>query len=137
MLVKDFDHIVFTVNNIQESIDFYTTNLGFKHLEFKADIDKDVDPLRVRNALVFGNKKINLHQRHKEMDPFAQTPTVGSQDLCFILSDDLTVDQAINQLTYKGIETFGHSNKPGSMGLIESFYIRDPDGNLLEFAKYL
>lgn len=125
MEIQRIDHIVLTVADIEKTVDFYTSVLGFKCISFKGD----------RKALVFGNQKINLHQKGKEFEPKAEHPTCGSADLCFITSTDL--DTVLTELREKGIEVIeGIVERRGAMGTILSVYFRDPDKNLVEVSRY-
>lgn len=74
MEIKNLDHLVLTVADIDKTIEFYTRILGFKAVTFGAN----------RKALIFGNQKINLHQKGHEFEPKTGFPTCGSADLCFI-----------------------------------------------------
>lgn len=59
MKIKNIDHLVLTVADIEKTVDFYTSILGFEVLVFGEN----------RKALTFGNQKINLHQKGKEFEP--------------------------------------------------------------------
>ena len=88
-----------------------------------------------RKALTFGSSKINLHQRGRELEPKAATPTPGSADLCLIADDSL--DVVVAELAAIGIAIEeGPVQRTGALGLINSVYIRNPDGNLIELATY-
>lgn len=79
MKIKNIDHLVLTVADIEKTVDFYTSILGFEVVTFGEN----------RKALTFGNQKINLHQKGKEFEPKAEYPTCGSADLCFISETDI------------------------------------------------
>ncbi len=55
-MIKRIDHLVLTVQNLQETIDFYTSVLGMEEETFGAG----------RKVLYFGNQKINLHEAGHE-----------------------------------------------------------------------
>ena len=124
MKISHLDHLVLTVSNIDDSIDFYTKTLGFELVIFNN-----------RKALKFGNQKINLHQKGKEFEPKAKNPTMGSADLCFIAETKLE-DIAL-ELKQKDIEIVeGIVERTGATGKIRSIYFRDPDFNLIEVSNY-
>ncbi len=125
MQIKNIDHLVLTVADINKTIDFYTNILGFEVVTFGDN----------RKALTFGNQKINLHQKEKEFEPKAEHPTTGSADLCFISETD--VDDVLEELKHKNIEIIeGVVERTGAIGKIKSVYFRDPDLNLIEISNY-
>ena len=87
-----------------------------------------------RKALVFGDQKINLHERGKEISPHALRPTPGSADLCFIT--EVPIEQVIEVLRENGVECESPVERTGACGPITSIYFKDPDGNLLEVSNY-
>lgn len=125
MKIKNIDHLVLTVADIEKTVDFYTSILGFEVLVFGEN----------RKALTFGNQKINLHQKGKEFEPKAEYPTCGSADLCFISETD--IHEVLQELKEKNIEIIeGIVERTGALGKIQSVYFRDPDLNLIEISKY-
>ena len=125
MQIECIDHLVLTVQNIQASCDFYTKILGMKAVAFKGG----------RQAVVFGNQKINFHESGKEFDPKALRPIPGSADICFVARDPLTkIISHLDDCDVKIIE--GPVERTGAMGPMTSIYIRDPDQNLIEVAIY-
>ena len=126
--ISNIDHIVLTVKNIEKTAEFYTKVMGMK-LEY-------FGPNQDRVSLKFGIQKINLHQYHCEFKPHANQPTPGSIDICFITEQKLT--QAMEYVHSLGIPIEeGPIQRTGARGPIQSFYFRDPDGNLIEVANYL
>ena len=124
--IESLDHLVLTVADLQRSIDFYTQILGMQEITFGNN----------RNALLFGKQKINLHLKGKEIEPKAAAATCGSADLCLLTSTDL--NDVIQHLQRQQIEIpDGIVQRTGAVGQIESVYLRDPDGNLLEISRYL
>ncbi len=125
MKVNKIDHLVLTVNDIEASCVFYTTVLGMEEISFGQG----------RKAVVFGDQKINFHQVGKEFEPKALQPTPGSGDLCFITES--LMSEVVSHLQTCGAEIIeGPVKRSGAAGPITSIYIRDPDGNLIEIAKY-
>ena len=88
-----------------------------------------------RKALKFANQKINLHQQGTEFEPKARHPIPGSADLCLITRADMNeISQHLLEQTIE-IEQ-GPVQGNGACSAIESVYIRDPDQNLIEIARY-
>ena len=126
MKIETIDHIVLTVTDIQETVRFYESVLGMRADQFGTD----------RIALKFGDQKINLHQQGNEFEPKAERATPGSVDVCFLTSTRL--EKAMEHVKERGVEIVeGPVSRTGAGGPITSFYIRDPDGNLIEIANHL
>ncbi len=125
MEVDRIDHIVLTVRSIAAASEFYSRVLGMKVVTFGAG----------RTALQFGEQKINLHEVTREFEPKALRPTPGSGDLCLITRTPL--GKVIEHLRACGVEIEeGPGPRTGARGPIESVYVRDPDGNLVEISNY-
>ena len=125
MKIDRIDHLVLTVIDINATVRFYQTILGMEKLSFKG-----------RTALGFGEQKINLHEQGREFNPMADLPTPGSADICLITETPLL--EAMQHVQNHGVEIIeGPVTRTGATGLIESFYFRDPDLNLIEVANYL
>ncbi len=123
--IDRLDHIVLTVRNIDATCDFYARVLGMQVVTFGNG----------RKALTFGNQKFNLHESGKELEPRAQNPAPGSADICLISSTPLPV--VVAHLQSCGVEILqGSVRRTGATGPIESVYVRDPDGNLVEISNY-
>lgn len=124
MHVDRLDHLVLTVRSIQATCDFYADTLGMEIISFGNG----------RQALLFGQQKINLHEVGKEFAPKALRPTPGSADLCFITT--VPLDDAIDHLQSCGIALIGEPvERTGAIGSLRSIYFRDPDGNLIELSN--
>ncbi len=125
MNITALDHLVLTVADIDRSIDFYTRVLGMQEITFGEG----------RKALLFGSQKINLHRQGAEIVPHAQTPVCGSADLCLLTDTPLV--QVEQELAAHGVALLsGIVPRTGAVGPIDSLYLRDPDGNLLEISRY-
>lgn len=124
MTLDRLDHLVLTVRDVQATTAFYGDVLGLEAVRFG----------RGRLALRFGDQKLNLHQAGQEIDPRAARPTPGSADLCFLTSEPLAFWLARLRAAGVAVEE-GPVMRTGALGPIESLYLRDPDGNLLEIAR--
>ncbi|WP_065678428.1 VOC family protein [Vibrio atlanticus] len=125
MEISQLDHLVLTVKDLTVTVDFYQRVLGMKPIQFGEG----------RLALSFGNQKINLHQFGNEFEPKARCVQVGGADLCFISNTPLV--EVIELVESQGVVIEeGPIARTGAMGKIQSIYIRDPDGNLIEISNY-
>ena len=126
MTVDSLDHLVLTVRDVAATCAFYTRVLGMEEVTFGSN----------RKALTFGRQKINLHEAGREFEPKAAQPTPGSADLCFLTEEPLP--QVMAHLAKCGVPIVeGPVRRTGAQGLLESVYVRDPDGNLIELANKL
>jgi catechol 2,3-dioxygenase-like lactoylglutathione lyase family enzyme len=124
MTLDSLDHLVLTVADIPATCDFYVRTLGMRAVTFGEN----------RVALAFGAQKINLHQAGQEFEPKAARPTPGAADLCLLTRTPLPEVQA--HLAAVGVPVVaGPVPRTGATGPIESVYVRDPDGNLIEIAS--
>ncbi len=125
MKVVGFDHLVLTVGSIEATVAFYERALGMTGETFGAD---------KRWALRFGPHKINLHLKGHEFEPKAGTALTGTADLCFLVDD---IAGVAAQLKAAGVEPFmGPVPRTGARGTMTSYYLRDPDDNLIELSAY-
>ncbi len=86
-------------------------------------------------ALAFGRQKINLHKAGAEFEPKATRPGPGSGDFCFVT--EAPIADVVSHLQENGIAIVeGPVPRTGATGPMTSVYLRDPDGNLVEIARY-
>lgn len=123
-MIKKIDHLVITTAVPEECLAFYR-KLGFK-----------VRDAGGRYELFAGDFKINVHVRGQELSPHAQTVQTGSADLCFELEENLEAFRNRIEENRLIIE-LGIVKRTGVNGPMRSIYLRDPDGNLVEFCSYL
>lgn len=123
--VNAIDHFVLTVSDIQAACNFYSRVLGFGVVTFEDN----------RFALTFGHQQINLHLAGQEFDPKARHPGAGTADVCFTTGNSLE-DWKTHLSGCKVDVLLGPVRQQGALGEMQSIYIRDPDGNLIEIAKY-
>jgi catechol 2,3-dioxygenase-like lactoylglutathione lyase family enzyme len=126
MRVTGIDHLVLYATDVDRTCEFYAGTLGVARVE-------EFGGGRV--ALSFGETKLNVHPAGDEYEPHAAAPTPGAADFC------LVVDEPVEALA----ERFADADVPlvdgpvartGARGGMRSVYVRDPDGNLVEFAHY-
>jgi catechol 2,3-dioxygenase-like lactoylglutathione lyase family enzyme len=123
--IERLDHIVLTVQSVEETCAFYKNLFGMEIVTFGKD----------RRALIFGNQKINLHQLGMEFLPKAAVPTAGSADLCLVT--EMPLPEVIQHAESLGVEIEeGPVDRTGAVGPIRSVYVRDPSKNLIEIANY-
>ena len=126
------DHLVLNCRDVAATTRFYTEVLGMREVTFGDG----------RKAVAFGRQKINLHAAGQvaqgargSIAAIAARPTPGSADICLIVAESL--DAVTAHLATCGIALEGPVTRTGALGPIESIYVRDPDGNLIELARYL
>jgi len=131
LTVRRVDHLVLTCRDVAATIRFYTEVLGMREVTFGDG----------RKAVAFGRQKINLHpagQRAQggtgSVAAVAAQPTPGSADLCLIVVEPVEAIAAHLAACGVPIEE-GPVTRTGALGPIESVYVRDPDGNLIELSR--
>jgi catechol 2,3-dioxygenase-like lactoylglutathione lyase family enzyme len=126
--VRGFDHVALPMQNAQAMLAFYR-GLGFPVTE------------NARACSVYiGDQMINFHQTATWQDPTftlrapAAKPPCG--DLCFVW--DGTPESLRTWLDHAGAKIIEGpvARQGGRKKAASSVYIRDPDGNLLEFMIY-
>jgi len=123
--IERMDHMVLTVRDMDVTSEFYARVLGMEPIVYGDN----------RRALRFGQQKINLHRFGNEREPHAFRALPGSADLCFVTGRSMDVVAA--HLADQGVEIHeGPVRRLGAVGPITSIYIRDPDQNLIEIARY-
>jgi catechol 2,3-dioxygenase-like lactoylglutathione lyase family enzyme len=126
--VRGFDHVALPMQNTGAMVTFYR-NLGFQTSETATAVSVHI-----------GDQMINFHRPTHWQDPRftlrapAAKPPCG--DLCFVwdgtaASLKMTLDRAGAKVVEGPVDRQGGRRKTGS-----SVYVRDPDGNLLEFMTY-
>jgi catechol 2,3-dioxygenase-like lactoylglutathione lyase family enzyme len=127
--VDRLDHLVINVRDIEITASWYQRVLGMEREEFGEER---------RTALKFGGQKINLrpHDADRHVWVSGQCTEPGHADVCFITA--VGPDQVVAHLKACGVVIEqGPVAREGALGMMESVYCRDPDGNLIEIASYL
>ena len=129
--ITSFDHVAVPMQNTGAMIAFYRA-LGLHVMETAG-----------RVSVHFGDQKINFHRPSSwqqasatSLRAPAATPPCG--DFCFVWSG--SEDSLTAVLDRAGAEIIGSGLRDGgrALGTVRgmSRYVRDPDGNLLEFMIY-
>lgn len=130
-IVKSLDHLVLTCTSVPATISWYSRYLGMKPETFTPPSSPSVQ----RHALRFGQQKINLHQKGREFEPKAATALPGTADVCFLVGQDSDLEALVRAFQKEGIEVLEGQKvvaRTGARGGLQSVYVRDPDGNLVE-----
>ena len=129
--ISSFDHVAVPMQNTEEMIAFYRA-LGVHVMETAG-----------RVSVHFGDQKINFHrpaswQRASSTALRAPAATPPCGDFCFVWSG--SEESLTTVLDRAGAEIIGSGMRDGgrALGTVRgmSRYVRDPDGNLLEFMIY-
>lgn len=129
MTVSNIDHVAIPIANVDEMLDFYQL-FGFK-------VDRSLAPRLF--AILTDSQKLNFHApelwRNDSFTLRGPKATPGCGDLCFHWNSDL--DSLRELLNTHSIEIEeGPVPRIGGQGRGTSLYVRDPDGNLVEFITY-
>lgn len=127
MKMRRIDHIVLTVNSLEESSRFY-------HEVFDMPfIDRQTDDSVI--TLRCGHQLIRLQKAERPTDLKAPHPTTGAADLCLVAGDK--VEDILRHLRSYYVDVVaGPVKKEGSEGPMTSIYVHDPDDNLVEISVY-
>ncbi|WP_409996874.1 VOC family protein [Photobacterium rosenbergii] len=121
-MISHFDHIVLTVSDIQNAVNFYKRVLCMEEVTFANG----------RKAVMFGNQKINFQLLGQEPRNVAN---VGSGDVCLI--SNWPLQEVVDHLVKQDVRIIeGPVEKSGAVGAIQSVYFLDPDKNLIEVSVY-
>ena len=125
MNVSTIDHLVLYASDVDETAAWYERVAGGEIETFAAG----------RTAVRLGDAKLNLHQSGEEYVPHAAEPAVGAGDFCLVVDD--AIEAVVDHLEAERESLVaGPVEKTGTHGPMTSVYVRDPDGNLVEFAEY-
>ncbi|HML11344.1 MAG TPA: VOC family protein [Stellaceae bacterium] len=122
MKIDRIDHLNITVADLDRSIAFYKKVLGMD-----AEIMGEG-----RAALLFGQQKIHLDLAGTGMTTRAE-PRMPAH-ICFVT--DAKKDEITAHLVECGVPVRMEGPRAGAIGVIQSVYIDDPDGNSIEISHY-
>ena len=133
MSVTGFDHAAIPVADVEAMLSFYAA-LGFR-------VNRDLAPRLF--SVHFGENKINFHDpslwQSGRFSLRGPTAVPGCGDFCFVWGASAaalaaTLDAAGAEIIEGPVPRDGGRHSGGATGT--SSYVRDPDGNLLEFMIY-
>lgn len=122
-MLKKLDHLVITTADVSACLGFYS-KLGFTARDAGG-----------RYELYAGDFKLNVHLLGRELLPHAHHVQPGSADLCLEIDGDIAHCKAELERSGLTIEQ-GVVPRNGVRGPMQSIYLRDPDGNLVELCSY-
>jgi len=126
--VRGFDHVALPMRNTDVMVAFYRS-LGFEMSETAGAV-----------SVYVGDSMINFHRPARWQDPSFTLRAPGAVppcgDLCFVWEGTAAALRAmLDRAGAKIVE--GPAPRPGGRRITgTSTYVRDPDGNLLEFMIY-
>jgi catechol 2,3-dioxygenase-like lactoylglutathione lyase family enzyme len=126
--VAGFDHVALPMQNTDAMVAFYR-NLGFQTRESANAV-----------SVYVGTQMINFHRPNRWRDPAFTTRAPAARppcgDLCFVWEGTPASLQAMLARAAARIEVGPVDQDGGRQRIGSSVYVRDPDGNLLEFMIY-
>ena len=131
LTIDALDHVVLNVRDVEVSAAWYARVLGMSRHDFQP-------PYGVaRTSMKFGAMMLNL--RPVDMDKVAwftgAEAVAGSDDLCFLTRS--SPEDVVRHLEASDVAVeVGPVARRGARGAMTSVYCRDPDGNLVEIARY-
>ncbi|MER6499002.1 VOC family protein [Streptomyces sp. NPDC001455] len=120
--VKDFDHLVLNVRDVERALEFYCGPLGLEPMmvdEWRAG-EFPFPSVRVSPTMI-----IDLLERPRSES--------NVDHICLVV-EPLDWRQVIDSGTFTVLE--GPVSRSGARGTAESVYVRDPDGNTVELRWY-
>ncbi|MER5887671.1 VOC family protein [Streptomyces sp. NPDC001941] len=122
MRVKDFDHLVLNVRDVERALAFYTGPLG-------------LEPVRVEEwrdgKVPFPSVRINAHTI---IDLFDRPRGESNVDHICLVVDPLDWQEVVDSGVFDVVE--GPVSRFGARGSAQSVYVRDPEGNTVELRWY-
>jgi glyoxylase I family protein len=125
-MFKRIDHVEIIPRNIEESIEFYTTVLGFK---IKERNKMSMPGLTEISYLTLGDTMIEM-LAFKEPTAATEAPTVGYRMMALEVED---MDKTVEYLKSKGVVI---TRGPNAIGKSKRAEIKDPSGIGIELRQW-
>jgi catechol 2,3-dioxygenase-like lactoylglutathione lyase family enzyme len=126
--IEGFDHVALPMQDTQATVLFYRAlGLEVRESDFLVQV-------------YIGNQMINFHRpevwgRNFSLRAPAARPPCG--DLCFVWNGSADALQSLLGRAGAQVEEGPVERTGGRQAVGTSVYVRDPDGNLLEFLSYV
>lgn len=124
MEITGFDHIVLSCHSVPAMVTFYGEVLGLRVGEERPG----------KWAIWFGDQKISL-QDEAAKPAIAAATLPGTGNFCLVTTTPMSDVAAA--LEAAGATIVDRGERLGAVGPIDSVYLRDPEGNLVEIATRL
>ncbi|MET7800656.1 VOC family protein [Streptomyces decoyicus] len=122
MRVKDFDHLVLNVQDVERALDFYCGPLGLEPVR--------VDEWRA-GSVPFPSARISPTTI---IDLVARPRGESNVDHICLVVEPLDWQEVIDSGRFTVLE--GPGSRSGARGEAQSIYVQDPDGNTVELRWY-
>jgi len=130
--IREMDHIVLRVRDVEKSLHFYTEVLGLQPeriAQFKAG------EVRFPSVRLNDDTIIDLFPS-PDMEPLARTAPRNQDHFCMVI-EPTNMDQLKREFQAMGIEIqAGPGPRWGAHGNGTSLYVYDPDDNVVELRYY-
>jgi glyoxylase I family protein len=126
-MFKRIDHVELIPRDLEKTIDFYTSVLGFS---VKSRQKKEAGPMKEIVYLTLGDTMMELIDFKDAPDIKPDTRRIGYRMIALEVND---MDQAVNYLKTRGISP---SVGPVTLGASKRAEILDPNGNSIELRQW-
>lgn len=126
-MFKRIDHVEIVPSDVERTLDFYQTILGFK---LKVRVQVDVPGMREVIYLQLGDTVIEVISAQKPAVKSQEAWQVGYRAIALEVED---MEKAVEYLRERGIEM---AREPVDLGTSIRGEIRDPDGLTIELRKW-
>jgi catechol 2,3-dioxygenase-like lactoylglutathione lyase family enzyme len=126
-MFKRIDHIEIVPSDVERTLDFYQTILGFN---LKVRVQVDAPPMKEVIYLKLGDTVIEVISAEKPADKSQEAWQVGYRAIALEVED---MEKAVEYLRERGIEM---AREPVDLGTSIRGEIRDPDGLTIELRKW-
>jgi len=120
--VKDFDHLVLNVRDVERSLEFYCGSLGLEPI--------GVDRWRA-GEFPFPSVRVSPNTI---IDLLGKPRSESNVDHICLVVEPVDWQEVIDSGAFTVLE--GPVSRSGARGVAQSVYVRDPDGNTVELRWY-